>query len=419
MFRRFVLVSLAGLFVIVGSAPAGAANACAAKKLKAAAKDVTCQTTLDAKEVAKNVPKDPAKVTKCQATFTAAFAKNEAKGGCLTTGDAATAGASVDAFVLALDQALSLGAPNACQGAKIKAAAKKASCKTKLEAKQAAKGGPIDPAKWVKCETNFELAFMKLEAKGGCATTGDVAAVETTVDAFVAALASALDPGLPSVSLSPVLHIDASDAGNLTLDGSDVDGATDLSGSGNHMVLSAAFTAKPTFASGGIVPSLGAIRFENGKSLQTINQAPFDGTTFTAFVVFRVAAFDTWNFIVGDDSYQWGSGWGLEAAGDLLGAFANGGPVERVTAAVDTTYVAAVVNDGLSIVSYANGVLQTTDATVAGYDPLPYAFSVGNSDFTVDSWGLDGWVGEVVFYPGALSASEREVIEDFLAAKWN
>jgi hypothetical protein len=130
---------------------------------------------------------DPFKLVRCESTFANSFAKAESKGGCLTTGDASAIEAKVDAFVSDLNSELDTPVnPNACEGEKIKAAGKKAECKCKLEAKQAGKGGAIDPAKVAKCEATFSKAFAKSEAKGGCTTTGDAAAIEAKVDAFVA-----------------------------------------------------------------------------------------------------------------------------------------------------------------------------------------------------------------------------------------
>src|SRR5688572_8072566 len=55
-------------------------------------------------------------------------------------------------------------AQSKCQGEKIKAAGKKANCKAGLEAKQASKGGTIDPAKIAKCEAKLSSTYAKNEA---------------------------------------------------------------------------------------------------------------------------------------------------------------------------------------------------------------------------------------------------------------
>ena len=84
-------------------------------------------------------------------------------------------------------------AKNPCAAGKIKAASRKALCLAKLEADEAAKNVAPDPAKIQKCRDKLPTAFASLESKGGCATSGDAAAVEASVDQFVDELAAALD----------------------------------------------------------------------------------------------------------------------------------------------------------------------------------------------------------------------------------
>jgi hypothetical protein len=85
-------------------------------------------------------------------------------------------------------------AENKCNAGKIKATAKKVLCKGKLVSKQAMTGDAPDPEKVAKCESKFLDKFTKLEADGGCPTTGDAAAIEASVDAFLAGLVDALCP---------------------------------------------------------------------------------------------------------------------------------------------------------------------------------------------------------------------------------
>jgi hypothetical protein len=186
---NFVAVAVGAFFLVAGvGSVAHAQSKCAGDKIKATAKKASCKASLEAKQAAKGGTIDPAKVAKCEATFSKSFAKSELKGGCISTGDAATIESKVDAFVVDLEGELDVGTgtnPNTCESDKIKAAAKKASCKSALESKQASKGGTIDPAKVAKCEATFSKSFAKAELKGGCNTTGDAAAIEAKVDAFV------------------------------------------------------------------------------------------------------------------------------------------------------------------------------------------------------------------------------------------
>lgn len=171
---------------------------CAAAKIKAAAKKAACLLALDSKVADKGVAADPVKVQKCKDAFGAAFEKLEAKGGCITSGDASTIEATVDAFTADVDTQLNAAGPpgaNKCQAGKIKAAAAKASCLLALKATAAATGNilePLDPAKLAKCLAKYATAFSKLEDKGGCVTSGDAAVIEGKIDAFVDGTATAL-----------------------------------------------------------------------------------------------------------------------------------------------------------------------------------------------------------------------------------
>jgi hypothetical protein len=84
---------------------------------------------------------------------------------------------------------------NKCQALKIKAASAKITCLLGLKAKAAKTGNilePLDPKKVTKCVEKFSTAFSKLEAKGGCVTSGDAGAVESTIDVFGDGIAAAL-----------------------------------------------------------------------------------------------------------------------------------------------------------------------------------------------------------------------------------
>lgn len=171
---------------------------CAAAKIKAAAKKASCLLKLDSTQAAKGKAADPDKVQKCHDALSITFTKLEAKGNCITTGDAGTIESVVDAFTGNVDASLNSSGPpsaNKCQGAKIKVAAKKTSCLLGLKAKAAAKGqftDPLDPARVQKCVDTFSAAFTKAESSGSCLTTGDTGSTETKVDTFVDDVAAGL-----------------------------------------------------------------------------------------------------------------------------------------------------------------------------------------------------------------------------------
>src|SRR5690242_6234959 len=101
-------------------------------------------------------------------------------------------------FVLGMFAAGSAHAQAKCQGSKMKAAGKKASCLLGLRAKSVGKNTPIDPAKVTACGDKMTAAFTKAETKPPCATTGDAAAIEAKVDRFVDEIAEPLALTPPS-----------------------------------------------------------------------------------------------------------------------------------------------------------------------------------------------------------------------------
>ena len=85
-----------------------------------------------------------------------------------------------------------------CQGAKMKAAGKKAGCLLKVHSKAAAKALPVDTTKITGCETKFSNAFTKAESKPPCATTGDASTIESKVERFANEVAAELALSPPS-----------------------------------------------------------------------------------------------------------------------------------------------------------------------------------------------------------------------------
>lgn len=87
-----------------------------------------------------------------------------------------------------------------CTAAKFKAVGKKYLGKFKCAAKAELRGTPIDPLCLAKVEEKFLAAFAKAEARPGCLTIGDAAAIEADVDACVADAVAALGPTTTTTS---------------------------------------------------------------------------------------------------------------------------------------------------------------------------------------------------------------------------
>lgn len=189
----------------IGFTTASVKDKCQAAKKGCVAKKASCLLGCHARAEASGTALDPLCVSKCTGKFDggpvpakACFTKIEAKGGCMVTNHVAAVESTVDAYVLAVVTQLDPGYPtpvlNACSSAKKRCAAKKTAGLLKCHAKAEAKAVPVDPTCIAKIVTKFDACFVNAETRIPCLTTGDVAAVEATVDAFVDDVVCQIDP---------------------------------------------------------------------------------------------------------------------------------------------------------------------------------------------------------------------------------
>lgn len=175
-------------------------NKCVSKKmqglLKCHNKAEKVGAVLDPNCTAKVIAKFDGGVNPAKGCVAKLEAKND--GPCVTNGDEAALESKVDAFVLDVVQELDPGFPtpiqNSCSAGKKKCVLKKAGALLKCHEKAVKAGAPAlaDPVCLQKAKDKFDGGvnpakgcFAKLEAKGGCLTLSDTAALEAKVDAFV------------------------------------------------------------------------------------------------------------------------------------------------------------------------------------------------------------------------------------------
>lgn len=203
MVKAFALAVL-GVFTFVaatGVAAAGAtpAQKCASSKIRETGKKADRKLKCWSKEVMR-----PGGLAACNASvegkFADRFARAEAKGGCLSTGDAGVIEAKVDGFVDDVVTALTgspagtiLGtdAAKRCATAKLKAAGKTSAARLRCHAK-AATSSLLDAVCISKAEARYGQRWDAAEARGGCATTSDEATIAAEVEAFVSDAVRAL-----------------------------------------------------------------------------------------------------------------------------------------------------------------------------------------------------------------------------------
>ncbi len=189
----------------LGVTTASVNDKCQAKKKLCVAKKQQCLLGCHAKAEAKGLAVDGTCLAKCTAKFDGGvnpakgcFAKLEAKGGCIKTGDTAAAEAIADAYVTNVVSNVDPGYPtpvlSACAAAKKKCAAQKAAALLKCHSKAEAKGKNPDPNCLAKPLSKFVDCFTKAEAKADCLVTGDAAAIEAIVDGFVSDAVCEIDP---------------------------------------------------------------------------------------------------------------------------------------------------------------------------------------------------------------------------------
>ena len=119
MIGRAMSFAVLAAFILSFASLANAATdpgvACAVSKQKAAAKKLSAKVKCHGTAMKKGVAVDAACLTNAEAKFDESFAKAEAKGGCITTADAATIEALIDDTLDELRQALPPAQP--CPGA--------------------------------------------------------------------------------------------------------------------------------------------------------------------------------------------------------------------------------------------------------------------------------------------------------------
>ncbi len=180
-------------------------NKCLAGKIGCVSKKKACLLQCYNKALGARHPVDPtACLQKCRDEFTGGavptngcFAKLEADnaGPCKTTGDTEALEVKIDAFVRDVVAELDPQFPtlplNKCAAGKVKCISAKDKCVLSVHAKAAKVGPPPDATALAKCRAKYDGTvptkgcFAKLEAKVGCLTTGDTAAIEAKDDAFI------------------------------------------------------------------------------------------------------------------------------------------------------------------------------------------------------------------------------------------
>lgn len=237
-----------------------------------------------------------------------------------------------------------------------------------------------------------------------------------------------LHSGSASLGFSPSsvagmqLWMDASDANSFSLTGSDINSWTDKSS--NAMVLTPVDADKPVRELDGGFNGKYTVGFDGGDVLQATgipcNRWYNNDTTpeTTMFAVLHIKAsldpalqylfyhvntgFDRLAFFISQGS------------GSLRVDFAG-----RLTLATSLISGAQVIltakKIGTTIELFVNGVSVGSGTQNNAVTSTTQTFYLGGQG---SSLGFDGNLGELLVYEGALSTSDQEAVEEYLAAKW-
>lgn len=214
-----------------------------------------------------------------------------------------------------------------------------------------------------------------------------------------------LDKG-PIASLNPILWYDFSDEGSVTLSSTTITGISDKGSLKQDLVKSTTGPTQATWTNNSLTCcDWGTVAHSN--YLRT--SSTFSTTIAEAYIVLDSAlgsVFPTFNGLIT------GSSWFLVGSSGGTGFFADN---------FSTAYV-----NGSSTNVYTGGVLPDINSpSLLRVGRSSGSFTANSQVFQIGmdrSYGGRGWLGlvaEVIVFSSALSVSDRDTLQNFLASKWN
>ena len=222
--------------------------------------------------------------------------------------------------------------------------------------------------------------------------------------------------------ISPSLWLDASDATTITLNSTTISQWNDKSGNSRN-VSQANASLQPVYTLSGL-NSLNIANFDgsddvlNGIAMTNF----FSPTSYSAFVVGRARTIVT-NSVNGyENEAFYGDSGGYVAmylrSSNLIGAYNydTGNKVATTAYTANTFVIGYAELSGSNIRIRTNGGSETITAASAPYSLLS-TLQLGRS-WNSNVYCLDGEIAEVIFTNAALSNTNRQLIEGYLAHKW-
>ena len=214
-------------------------------------------------------------------------------------------------------------------------------------------------------------------------------------------------------ALTTSLWLDAADDTTITLNSGNVSAWNDKSGNARHATQATA-ASQPLYATSA-VNGLNVVRPDTDNEFLGLDVALSPGSIFMVYATESGQTGDTGKFLLGDRPgltryYHFHAG----ATADLLFYFI-------VAAAVNGAPAAARVN-GTAIAPLA--VTKTTSHTILALTEFkaggPWYFSaLGTDNYSPSDRSWRGDYAEVIVLPAAATTTQTELLEGYLAWKWN
>jgi hypothetical protein len=222
------------------------------------------------------------------------------------------------------------------------------------------------------------------------------------------------------------LWLDAADPSSLTLSGSSVSSWADKSGNGRNASQSTS-SFRPVLQTNQ-QNGLSAIKWDGvDDRLDGSLSWPTNGQTtlFIAYNVTNISASQRVFDINGNSYGNFASPWGttpMTYMSDALLWLAGASYPTNALYTQSTTStgwrIYSVVFNGTSSLMWKNGVSMALSGSGASVTPNGTAYTLGNYANGTSSEMFSGHIGEVIFYSGNLSTTQRQQIEGYLSWKW-
>lgn len=219
---------------------------------------------------------------------------------------------------------------------------------------------------------------------------------------------------VPTQVATCALWLDGYDQNSFTFAGNVVSRWNDKSGSNYN---GTSITGSPIYTAGAI-NGRNAIAFNASSAINGSNANT--GTTLTCFAVGimsnTVEPYGRMFSVLGvgpeDRNADSANVIGVAAGAQAVFSYRNYAALGQANITYGTAFQACTLFNGSTQIMYVNGNAGTSASTTGNFGYTTYSVGQGSSSY----W--KGFIGEIILYSGALSTSNRQTVEGYLAQKW-